>query len=348
MIATIAVLIIIVLSVAHFYLKATMLTAFATVFAALLSVMLAFNFYEPLADLLISRGRALQWAQAGTFTLIFVFAFALIRTACDYLIGANIDFGVIPTRVTVVVSGIIFGMVISGVLLIAVGLTPLSPKWPYARFAGQTINASSIKPAGLLINSDGFVASLFGWISKGSMSSKKSFAVYHADFVDQIHLNGLKTEDGVFITASADAVKIPPKGVRVMSDNRTVIRMGIIGRDIEDGGAKDADGSVSFTLSQIRLICKEKSQPGTTGSGIVVYPTKVIINKTPGQTDPDLSEVITISRTDFKKGAAWLDIAFQVPKGKTAVLLEFKNNTVIELPKTVTSTEEIETQLNAG
>ena len=349
MIAIIGVMVIILLCTAHFYLKSTALTSFTTLFSALLSMILAFNYYEPLANVLISRGRGLQWAHAGSFVLLFVFAFALIRTATDYLVGASIDFGVLVTRITAVVSGIIFGMIISGVLLIAVGMTPLASKWPYGRFAGeeQVIKASSIRPDKCLLNPDGFVAALFGWISRGSLSSQKSFAVYHADFINQIHLNRLETDNDVFIVAAAEAVTIPAKGVRIMEDNRTVIRMGIIGRDIADGGANDADRKVSFTLSQLRLICKEKGQADTTGSATVVYPIKVIINKKPGKTEPDLSETITLARNNFKKGTAWLDIAFQVPKGRIPVLLEFKQNTVVELPKTLTSTNEIENQLNS-
>jgi hypothetical protein len=41
-----------------------------------------------------------------------------------------------------------------------------------------------------------------------------------------------------------------------------------------------------------------------------------------------------------------MDLVYQVPQGRKAVLIGFKQNAILELPKAVPSTEEIENALN--
>ena len=72
MIALIAVIVIIVLSIAYFYLKSPLLTSIVTTFAAIIGVLVAFNFYEVAADQLLSRGHGGQWAHSGCFLLLFI------------------------------------------------------------------------------------------------------------------------------------------------------------------------------------------------------------------------------------------------------------------------------------
>ncbi len=65
MFAMILILIIVLLSVAHFYLKSGALVSFATFAAAVFGVIVAFTYYEPLTNMLLSRGYGLQWAATG-------------------------------------------------------------------------------------------------------------------------------------------------------------------------------------------------------------------------------------------------------------------------------------------
>ena len=93
-----------------------------------------------------------------------------------------------------------------------------------------------------------------------------------------------------------------------------------------------------------------------TGKAQVVYPTlitKIRENVTPSEEDiisvkKDLGTIITFAPDDFQKRVGWLDIAFDIPSDMEAILLQFKQNAVIELPKSVTSTDEIERQLNSS
>ncbi len=372
MIATSVIIIITLLSVAHFYLKNSVLTSFATLISAVLAVVLAFNFYEQLANLLISRGSLVQWAQPGCFILLFVFGFAVIRILCDYLVGANIDFGVLPTRVTAVVCGIIVGVIISGMVLIAAAMAPVGSKWPYARFGeeGRTVKASNINPNNVLFNVDGLVTGLFSWISRGSLRSDKSFAVLQADFIDRLHLNRLKPEkkkedeekprrgrkpskepekEKVLTIAGINSIVLPKNAVRIRDDdNRTVVRMGIKGKLISDGGAMDENGKVSFTLSQVSLICKQNAEAmDTCGTAKAVYPEKYITRKSKRTKEAaSLAELMTFSRTSFKGGNAPIVIAFNVPRGMTAKFLRFKQNVIVELPRSTAYSGEMEQLLD--
>jgi hypothetical protein len=361
--ALIGIIVIILLCIAQFYLKSSALTSFATAISALFGMIIAFNYYEALADQLISRGYEWQWAQAGCFVLLFIIGLAAIRSLGDFLLGSNINLGLAAKRTAAGICAVITGLIISGVFLITLALSPAGPKLSYNRFDQAITTAAINNPNKLALNVDGFVAGLFGWISKGSLSSSKSFAVYHADFVDQIHLNSYKAPEKVFIISSKDALTIPGKGKKAVrrkeidGQKLTVARIGLIDRDIADGGAKDPKKMVSFTPSQIRLVCKETGQSDTiTGNTKVVYPTLItkIKDKTTGLEDEtisvkkDLGTIITLQGQDFQKRVGWLDIGFQVPDRMEGVLLQFKQNAVIKLPKPVTSTDEIEEQLNSS
>jgi len=331
--------------------------------AAILGLIIAFSYYEGLADMLISRGHVSQWAQGFIFFLLFVLSFALIRVGTDYVVGANISFGEVSTRITAVIAGILTGMIISGVFVITIALLPVRKSFPYARF-GEEINTR--KPDKVMLNADGFVAGFFGWVSKGSLSCGKSFDALHPDYVDGLHLNRVKPTEPeydkrrkkpdpikVLTTASSESIILPKKyGVRIKDfgdHSRIVVKVGIKGREIADGGAADKDKNVYFALSQVRLICKAKgASTGTSGSSIVVYPDKYKLAGKPLAKEPGLDEVIKFSRNEFnKRGVAWIDIAFNVPDNMQAAFLGFKNNTIVELPKPVESNNEVERELAA-
>jgi hypothetical protein len=325
--------------------------------SAVFALVAAFNYYEILAYQFISRGRGGQWVQPLCFIFTFVVVFALVRTIADQLLAADIHFGIIATRITAVVCSIVVGVIVSGVLLITIAMAPTLPKWPYRRFGEEDVKLSLSQinnPKKALFNADTLTAGLFAWMSKGSLSSSNSFDVYHADFIDQLHLNSQKAKEGVSIITGNEAVVVPAKyGVRTKEvDERqiTLVRMGISGKEIADGGAKDSEGNVVFTLSQVRLICKKQGQTSATeGSAKAIYPRGYIFKRK--KKEVGLDKIITVDRGDFKRvrsygRVAWFDMLFDVPGSMTPVLLEFKQNAVAELHRSVAGTDEIEQQLN--
>ncbi len=375
MFAMIFILIVVLLSVAHFYLKSGALVSFATFAGAVFGIIVAFTYYEPLAGQLLSRGYGGQWALPGIYVLLFVLTFAVFRAAADLIFAQDIELHTVITKTTAVICGLLTGLIISGVVIIAVAMAPTSAKWPYARLGdGQrAVTVASISsPSNPLIRADSFVTSLFSWISRGSLSSRKSFAVYHKDFLNQVHLNNYKAKDKVYTVAGKSAVSVPKKGVRKLdsdNDNLTVVRMEVKNTDIKKGGARDAEGDVAFTLGQVRLICKQNGQTDTRGSATAIYPEGRVVSRRTADKDADkkgltgamsgrvlvkrsLDEIIKLDREEFKIGGrgadARVDLAFKVPSGMEGVLLEFKQNVAVSVPAPVPASEEAERLLNSA
>ncbi len=302
-----------------------------------------------------------NWAHSLCFLLLFVITAVVIRIAADQTIRSKIDFEDIAKYIATIICGIAVGGIVSGVLIISLAMSPMAPKLSYARFpAGSALKANSLRPAKSVF-ADSFTTWLFSQISKGSLSSDKSFAVFHADFIDQIHLNRTNADGdkGVAAIAGKDALMVPPRiGVR-KSDNRIIIRACLKKANISGGGITDKAQKAEFTLSQVRLIYKDKNQnKDTSGKAGVAYPEQCIL---PGKASlasgdeenqkTDLTEVFSLGRNDFKAlrkygSIAWVDLVFNLPPGSIPVMLQFKQNALTDiLPKPVISTDEIEQQL---
>jgi len=345
------ILIVIILTIAHFYLKCSAMTAFSTFMASIFGSIIAFTYYEMLSELFISRGYG-AWAPAGCFVLAFVLGFAAVRALADLLVGANIDFGN-TTKITVnLVLGTITGLILAGHLLVAMGMLPVGGKWAYNRFPpGAPISLNN--PNRPILNPDGLVSNLFTLFSRGSLSSHNSFGVLCADFVNRNHLNRYGVTDGVWTICSKKALSVPKgnqqKPVRTMEikdiGSVTVIRANISTKEIPDGGARDEKG-ITFTMSQVRVITKPREKADNLrGHGKAVWPIGILEKGKLQQ--KNLSDKMSYSNADFRKGAVWVDFVFKdIPTNEQAVLLEFKQNALTDLPPPVQSTEEIEAILN--
>jgi hypothetical protein len=348
--AVLAILIVVVSTVGYLYLKATFLKSFMMLMASLLACIITFTYFEKLAGLLLGYGYGGQWTHPVVFVLLFLLTFAILTAIIDKLIVQNILFGDRLDLAGRVFFGLLLGFFFSGMLLITVGMMPIPAKWPYERFeiVSETTIINPDAPKKVLLNPDGFVAGLYSWISQGSLSGKKSFAVFHADYIDQLHLNRSKPKDSeIIIITGADSLRVkaawePLAGLTDSADNKPlaqnpgtrhiVVRAAIKSGEIKEGGAMDDDGIVSFTLAQIRLICKSKDQvQKLTGSAKVVPPVGYI--KIAGLVEnKSLAEEIKLNRSDFSGGLRWFDFVFNVPSASVPVLLEFKQNAVANIP----------------
>ena len=367
--ASLAVVIIILGCAAYQYFKGTLLSAFATIIIAICAGIAAFGFFEVLANVFISRGDAgkfisiLPWAQPLCFALLFIIVFGALQTGMIFLTHYQpIDLGFLPERIGRVVCGIFLGLLLSGFLLTTLGMAPLPNKYPYQRFDG--------KHNKVLLNTDGFATGLFGIISKGSLSGKRSFATIHPDFLDQIHLNR-QISDTSIVTSKTPAISLPkptepavwpaPESLNeqirqlVSELNRqgklkdestnklvampgpasndyqpTIVRVGI-NRTALSSKAEINGGT--FTLSQLRLICKQQGygEEPLAGTGINIYPIGHL--KAAGQIQVS-TEIELDIRDDFENNARekWIDFVFCVPRDYVPTLLEFKQNSIVEIP----------------
>ncbi len=341
---------------AYQYLKGTLVKAFATIIITICASVVAFGYFELLANVFVSRsdnGRVLSlvpWAQSLSFVLLFVLAFAILQTIVALLTRQPVDFGLWPERIGRVVCGIFLGLILSGLLLTALAMAPLSNKWPYQRFDQRSPNVEN--PGKVLPNADGFVTGWFSIISSGSFSGKKSFATLHPDFIDQLFLNRHNVADDVSIVTSSQAIEIPPKRempacwlaredmkdsddnpLQKIRHNLTIVRVGIKKSALKTNAVVNGG---TFTLSQLRLVCKQKgfTENALAGRGKNVYPIGYLT--TAGQVQKKrLNDPIKLKRDDFDDRVKWIDFAFFVPSDSVPVLVEFKQNSISELPPPV-------------
>lgn len=331
--------------------KGTIVRAFATTIVAICASIVAFGYFEVLANIFINRFPSLMpWAHSLSFALLFIVAFAVLQTAAAQLTRQPVDLGFLPERIGRVICGIFLGLILSGLLLTTAAMAPLPNNYPYQRFDER--DPSAQRPNKVFLNADGFATGWFSLVSRGSLRAirnPRSFAVLHPAFLDQIFLNRHNDSGNIPLLTSAESIDVqkkdsvwyvPPATVFNDADANPmtpksghrpiVVRMGIRKNSIKDAG--------KFTPAQLRLICKEKNyaKEPLVGKGINVYPIGYISGKNQIQTKK-LNEPIMVVRDDFagQETRKYIDFVFEVPDDYTPVLLEFKLNNVVEVPRPV-------------
>ena len=334
---------------AYQYLKGSIFKAVTMIMVMILASVVAFGFFEMLADYFISKGsdsKIVPWAQSLCFVLLFVVVFAILQTAVMQLAKQKVGFGVLPERIGRAILGAFMGLLVSGLLLTALAMAPLPNKYPYQRFDARNPKASS--PTKVL-HVDGFVSGWFSMLSKGSFSAirnPQSFGAIHADFLDQLYLNRHNDSDEISLVVKPDSVRVPSKegawevrpGEIKDSEGKAVtleaghgivvVRMTMLKKAVSKAG--------KFTLGQVRLICKEKGSTGQ--AGINVYPIGYFSGANE-ITTKKLFEKITLERDDFASTDVKkpLDFAFKVPNDYTPIALEFKQNCIMQVPRVLSA-----------
>jgi len=352
--ANIAVVLIILGCAAYQYKRGTLVKSFSMIIIVICASIVAFSYFEILANVFISRGdntrypSLVPWAQSLCFMLLFVLVFAILQTIVGRLTRQPIDLGIWPERIGRAVCGIFLGIILSGILLTALAMAPLSNKYPYQRF--DPARPDPENPNKVLFNADGFATGWFSVVSRGSFSTlgkKRSFAVLHPAFLDQVFLNRHNIADDVPIITCSNAIELPkkkaawpaPEGLKdaenlnkpvepKMGHSLTIVRVGIKSKTVKDAG--------KFTLSQLRLVCKQKTDVESRfgGKGKNIYPIGYL--RTPGQLQRKrLNDQIIIELTDSEGTVKWIDFAFYLPDDSLPVLVEFKQNSIAEVPSPV-------------
>ncbi len=342
--ASIAVLLIMAGCAALQFFKGSLIKSFVTFMAALCSSIVAFAWFEQLANLLfIQRDTLPDWGQPICFVLLFIVAFAILQTIIMLLAKQSINLGVMSERIGRVVFGIALGLILSGVLLTAVAMSPLPNNYPYPRF--QSARPNPQNPSKAILNPDGFVTGLFAISSSGSLSGTNSFAVLHADFLDQLFFSRYQTGKNITSLAAPGSIKLPdkaaawpaPEGLKDSSGEPVaskpghdliIVRVGLTNTMMRTGGI--------LIPGQLRLICKDKNDKEPyKGSAESIYPIGYL--KTPNQLQliTGLDENIRLESSQFKDGVKWTDFAYYVPTDTGPVAISFKENIILEVPPPV-------------
>jgi len=355
MIAELIVIVVIFTVMGYIFLKGTIVKSFVFFMNDLLAATVALSFFETAGRLVIGYGYGGQWIFAGVLVLIFALVFILLLAISDKLMPEDLHLGDMIDQVVRCVIAIPTGLVIAGVLIIAVNLSPLPEKWPYQRFAMDNKNTKPTEPdKTLFLNADGFVASFSSTLSSGSMSGKKSLATFHPDLLNELSLNRIVTEESNPIVAGTEAIAVskayeadpilaesePIKKSRTAGTKTIIVQTDIRNTPVKDGGALYAieTGTVTLTMAQLRLICTD-SADNLSGRGQVVYPVGWLIN----ETTPDLktmTEEIKLTGSDFPNGVKTLKLIYNIPSDKVPVMLQFKINAVAEINRLQTPEEE--------
>jgi hypothetical protein len=225
---------------AYQYRKGTLVKSFAVVITSICAGVVAFGYFELLANVFISREILAPWAHPLSFVLLFILAFAVLQTIAAQLTRQSVDLGPLPERIGRVVCGIFLGLIISGLLLTAAAMAPIPAKYPYQRF--DETSPDPKKPSKVLLNADGFVTGCFNIISSGSFSGKKSFATLHPAFIDQLFLNRLEQSEKEKDTTERDksleqpSSTPPPKEAETSSKKPGLSNIGksIVGDQLDE------------------------------------------------------------------------------------------------------------------
>ncbi|MDD5134206.1 MAG: CvpA family protein [Phycisphaerae bacterium] len=337
MLAELAVILIMLVTVIVVYLKSTLIKSFVILISAVVGLMVAMAFFETLAGFVLGYGFGGEWVLGGVFLLVFAVTFCIFNIAGEQLAPADIYFGDFIDRAARAMVAACAGFIIAGVVLTAAAMMPLGG-WPYERFALKKEIKNPSKPdKTLILNADGFVTNFASWLSKGSMSGEKSMAVFHPDFLNEIYLNCIRKDStNNVLMAGVNAIKV--KGAWLIeselisaSDNQPIempanakqliVRAEINGRKIKDGGALPESGKITFTLAQVGLVCKDKDSAGDLkGSSQVIYPLGFIKNA-------NIVEQKGLTEEIAEKARLY-DFVFNMPANTAPVMLKFKLNTV--------------------
>jgi hypothetical protein len=339
------------------YKKGNLVQSFASLVIAICATAVAFGYFETLAGLMIGDGEKSRiggltpWAYSMSFAIIFVVLFAVLQTVIIQILRKPVDLGTIAERAGRLVCGLVLGLVCSGVLIITLLLAPLSTTVPYARFNAANVNIES--PAKVMLNVDGFATGWGNLLSAGSFSGKTSFAALHPNFLDQLYLNGIGISEHVPLSTKNNVLELPKKredgkipavwaageGMKG-TDGRAInargghtlmiVRVGFKRRTINDSGR--------FTPSQFRLVCKQKNDTSNIlkGNAQSVFAIGYLTGENQLEIEP-MNKVTQLMDADFtvKTNVLWRDFAFYVPNGSVPVMLGYKQNVIMELPRPI-------------
>lgn len=353
MIAGLIVVLIILACAAILYLKSTVLKALATLIIAVFASMVAFGFFELSASFFIKEGSRSDYpsivplAQPLCFILLFILTFALLQTLAALLTKEPVDLGFYPELVGRIICGIFLGLILSGVLLTTLAMAPLPNKYPYERF--DESRPDTERPTKVLLNADGFAAGWFNMVSDGSFrairkQSRRSFSALHPDFIDQIFLNRHNYGEKIPLASMVNSITLPTKTdensqnaawfaptnikdtkgnpIPATKNNKNliIVRVGI---------KKMAANARTFTLSQLRAVCKRENlaKYPSAGKAWNSYPIGYITKPNTIRQRP-LNDKIEIDYDDFKENVLWIDFAFYIPEERIPTFIEFKLNSI--------------------
>ena len=251
---------ILILAIAFFQATQGLYSAMIMAALSLLSALVAFNYYEPLARLVYSR----QATAADAISLLATFVILLLglRLAADYFLRRNVVLGLWTNRIGGGLMGLLTGLILVGVLAVGLQMLPWGPSiLGYKPFDDSLQRSSRL----LLFIPDEFVLGTIDTLSDNSLGQDpdRAFGQAHDDLLLELFCarntagrNG-RTDTATSALAVGQAfVSDGAWGREVPSDPRLgdKITKVVAVRATVDRGAADKDGWWRLPGTHFRLV----------------------------------------------------------------------------------------------
>ena len=168
-----------VIGIAFFQVSQGLFSALIMALLSILCAAIAFNFYEPLAQWLLYE-RQPEYADAAALLALFFLSLLVLRILADRFLGANVVMDVWVDRVGGGIIGLVTGMVLVGVLTVALQMLPFGPSiFTYEPYDSALQRDQRLQP----FRPDEFTLGLVNMLSAGSLNGEPSqtFVKLHDD-----------------------------------------------------------------------------------------------------------------------------------------------------------------------
>jgi hypothetical protein len=340
-------------------------------FSGVFAIIVSFNYYETLGRILFEKDILPNHIYALSFLLLNAVSFIIFKIIGDKVIRAEIKFPGNVSKIGSVVCSLLFALLVTGAVLVFAALLPMSPKYPYARFADKVVlmdQYANLNPDKPFISPDAFVAGIFKNVSAGSFSSSNSFAVLHGDFLNSIYLNrhNIKDDENPKTAMTGlNAIKISTSDKNTVRKAHTNLRTKegkeiplIEGKELyiikcpfnlmreDNGGALEGGTKIELLPCQIRTLCNDSYENGLKGNGNVAYPYGYL-DKNGRFVRTNITEIISFDINRKENNTHDVALAFYVPQGNVPVAIGYKQNFIAKLPPEPTKEDnETETEQN--
>ncbi len=162
---------ILLLGIAFYQVTQGLFSALIMAICTIFSALVALNFYEPMADSFAVHTPAI--AEPASLLALFALCLWVLRLGFDLLLRNNVVFGMWGDRIGGGALGLVSGLVIVGMLMLALQMMPWGLSvLGFAPYDRQMQRQSSSLPAD-------FTLGLFEMVSDGSLAAGKPFEQVH-------------------------------------------------------------------------------------------------------------------------------------------------------------------------
>ena len=164
---------VLILAIAFYQIVQGLYSATIMVIIAMLSSVIAFGFYEPLAEVIFGDAPG---GLGASMLILFVAALLVLRITSDKFLKANVVFNQWIDRIGGGIVGYITSITCVGMLIVSMGMMP----WCLS-ILGYESHDETLQESHLWLKPDEFVIDLNTMLSKGSLSGDVEWDKVHGD-----------------------------------------------------------------------------------------------------------------------------------------------------------------------